>query len=156
MGLFGTSKAARVSVDGLAQMVGNYFKRLKLDMESQQLDAADGLGWWLTEGSVKVYIFALEDPSGPVVRITAPILHYPDDNRLAFFERLLEINRELSGCCLAVFQEVVLVSAQRSTLGLDQEELNELIWNVSITADRLDDQLASEFGAMPYNEDPNC
>ena len=93
-----------------------------------------------------------EVQGGPVVRVNSPILHFPEENREAFFLRLLEINRDLSYCCVAAFDDVIIVSGQRPILGLDQEELNDLIWNVSYVADKLDDDLAEEFHARIFTQ----
>jgi hypothetical protein len=87
-----------------------------------------------------------------VIRVNSPILHFPDANREAFFLRLLEVNRDLSYCCVAACDEIVIVSGQRPILGLEQEELNDLIWNVSYVADTLDDSLADEFHARVFTQ----
>jgi hypothetical protein len=152
MGFFGTKKANKRTVAQVVDMVTEYFTRRGLKLEGHTVDAVDGYGWWLTEGSAKVYVFVQEDHGGPVVRVNSPILHFPTENREAFFLRLLEINRDLSYCCVAAFDEVVIVSGQRPILGLEQEELNDLIWNVSYVADRLDDELSKEFSATLYTE----
>ncbi|MBS1953123.1 MAG: YbjN domain-containing protein [Cyanobacteria bacterium SZAS-4] len=152
MGLFGTKKASKVSIDQVVGMVHEYYRRRGLDLEGHTVEATDGYGWWITEGSAKVYIFVQEVQGGPVLRVNSPILHFPEQNREAFFLRLLEINRDLSYCCVAAFDGVIIVSGQRPILGLDQEELNDLIWNVSYVADKLDDDLAEEFHARVYAE----
>jgi hypothetical protein len=152
MGLFGTKKASKTTVSQVVDMVQEYFKRRGLDLEGHVVDATEGYGWWITEGSANIYIFIQEDRVGPVIRVNSPILHFPDANREAFFLRLLEVNRDLSSCCIAASDEVVIVSGQRPILGLDQEELNELIWNVSYVADTLDDQLSKEFNARIFTQ----
>jgi len=152
MGFFGTKKASKVSIDQVVHMVQEYFHRRGLDLSGHTVDATDGYGWWITEGSAKVYIFVQEDHGGPVLRVNSPILHFPPENREAFFLRLLEINRDLSYCCVAAFDDVIIVSGQRPILGLDQEELNDMIWNVSYVADRLDDDLAAEFHAPVFTQ----
>ncbi|HEY9734445.1 MAG TPA: YbjN domain-containing protein [Drouetiella sp.] len=152
MGFFGTKKASKVTIDQVIDMIEEYFRRRGLDMDGHMVDATEGYGWWLTEGSAKVYIFIQEDKSGPVIRVNSPILHFPDANREAFFLRLLEVNRDLSYCCVAACDEIVIVSGQRPILGLEQEELNDLIWNVSYVADTLDDSLADEFHARVFTQ----
>jgi hypothetical protein len=49
-----------------------------------------------------------------------------------------------------------MVTAQRSTQGLDFDELEEMLNRVSGLADKLDDELSKKYGAMPYYEDRNC
>jgi hypothetical protein len=151
MSFFGMGHTvSRGTVEQVASMVESYFRKRNLDPHRQTLPEAQGTGWWLSEGSAKVYIFVQETTSGPVLRITSPILHLPKVQMEAFYRRLLDINADLSGCALATYESVVLVVAQRPTLALDQEELDALVWNVAYVADLLDDKLAAEFGAEMY------
>ncbi|HEY9784922.1 MAG TPA: YbjN domain-containing protein [Candidatus Obscuribacterales bacterium] len=153
MGIFGTKKASKGTVDSAVEMLTLYFKRRGLDIRGHELDDCDGYGWWITEGSAKIYIFLQEDRQGPVLRVTSPIVHFPQTNRDSFFLRCLDINRDLSGCCLAAFEQIVMVTSQRPLQGLDQEEVNSLIWNVSNAADYFDDVLAKEFSCRVYRDD---
>lgn len=150
MGLFGTKKAAKGTVESVVEMLENYFKRRRLDINGHILDDSEGYGWWIMEGSAKVYIFIQDAPKGIVIRVTSPILHFPQQNREQFFLRCLDINRELNCCSLAAYEEIILVSAQRPIEGLDPEELNTLIWNVSNAADVFDDHLSREFDCRVY------
>jgi hypothetical protein len=150
MGLFGTTKVSKGTVQEVTGMVDKYFRSRGLDPANQAVEDSEGGGWWLAEGSAKVYIFVQDTNSGPVLRVTSPILHIPQANKEAFYRRLLDINSDLSGCALATHQEVVLVVAQRQTLALDQEELDAVVWNVAYVADLLDNQLAGEFAAKMY------
>jgi hypothetical protein len=152
MGLFGTKKSNKMTSERVVEMFAEYYQRRGLDIKGHGVPGCDGYGWWITEGSAKIYIFVQEDRIGNVVRVHSPILKYPETKREAFFLRLLETNRDLSGCCVSAFDGVIMVSGQRPITGLDQEELNTLIWNVSYVADTLDDQLAEEFGAELYKE----
>jgi hypothetical protein len=56
MGFFGTKKASKVTIDQVIDMIEEYFRRRGLDMDGHMVDATEGYGWWLTEGSAKVYI----------------------------------------------------------------------------------------------------
>jgi hypothetical protein len=163
MSFFGMGHvASRGTVEQVAGMVESYFRKRNLDPHKQLLPESQGTGWWLSEGSAKVYIFVQETTTGPVLRITSPILHVPRTNLEAFYRRILDINADLSACALATFENrnpnarpdqnngVVLVVAQRPTMALDQEELDALVWNVAYVADLLDDKLAAEFNAEMY------
>ena len=152
MGLFGTKKTSKGTIEEVIDMIDRYYKRRGLDIAGHQLDGCEGYGWWLMEGAAKVYVFVQEDKEGPVIRVNSPILHIPPANCEAFYRKLLEINRDLSGCCLSLFDEVVMVTGQRPTRGLDQEELNDLVWNVSYVADTLEDQLSKQFDARVFIE----
>ncbi len=154
MGLFGTVKTSKRTVEQVYSMIEKYFHRRRLNIEDHLMDACEGYGWWITERDIKVYVFIQEALKGKSIEIrcTSPIVHFPIVNRDLFCTRLLEINRDLSWCCLAAFEDVVLVSAQRPIEGLDQEELDNIIWTVSQTANELEDRLSKEFGARVFQE----
>ncbi|PZM79238.1 MAG: hypothetical protein DKT66_22425 [Candidatus Melainabacteria bacterium] len=154
MGLFGTKTPPKGTVESVVAMLSDYFKRRKLDMDGHALDGErDSCGWWLMEGSAKVYIFLQEDKSGKIMlRVTSPIVHFPDTDRERFFQRCLELNQELNCCSLSSHEEIILVTSQRPIAGLDQEELNTLIWNVSHAADVIDDLFSQEFRCRVYDD----
>lgn len=152
MGLFGT-KPAKGTVESVVAMLSDYYKRRNLEFDGHVLDSSDGCGWWIHEGSAKVYIFLQEDRTGSIlIRVTSPIVHFPDTDREAFFLRCLELNQDLSCCSLSSHEEIVLVTSQRPIQGLDQEELNTLIWNVSHASDVMDDIFAKEFSCRVYHD----
>jgi hypothetical protein len=93
-----------------------------------------------------------DDHHGAVLRISSPLVFIPKNNREAFYRRLLDINTNLSNCALATHEDTVLVVYQRATLGLDPEELDELVWNAAYVADLLDNKLSEEYGAPMYSE----
>lgn len=151
MTLFGAQKVSKGTVEDVGGMIASYFRNRGLDPNRQQIPGAEGCGWWLTEGSAKVYIFVQDSPGGPVLRITSPIVFIPEQNKEAFFRRLLDINSNLTNCALATYENYVLVVSQRQTLGLSQEELDSGVWNVAYVADLLDNKLAGEFATRLYD-----
>ncbi len=150
MGMFGTQKASKGTVEQVAEMIQSYYRRRQLDPIEQELPGSEGYGWWLTEGSAKIYVFVQDTPSGPVLRITSPLVYIPETNQENFYRKLLDVNANLSSCALATHDQIVLVVAQRPTAMLDQEELDSLVWNVAFVADLLDDQLANEFNCQHF------
>ncbi len=150
MSLFGAHKASKGTIEEVAGMVEHYFSGRGLNAREQEIAGAEGCGWWLSEGSAKVYIFVQEAETGPVLRITSPIVNIPSQGRETFFRHLLDINSSLTCCALATHEDTVLVVAQRHTAQLDQEELDDMVWNVAYVADLLDDKLIKEFGALRY------
>ncbi len=150
MGLFGTKRASHGTVGEVAHMIEHIFKKRGLDPTQHQLEGSEGYGWWITEGSARIYIFVQETNTGPVLRITSPLVHVPETNREAFYRHLLAINTDMSSCALSVHEDIVLVVTQRPTVGLEQEELDSLVWNVAYVADLLDNKLAAEFNARMY------
>ena len=157
MGFF-EGKLRKGSVAEAAKMVETYYAHRGLNPEEHRLSgtAVNELGFWLKEGSAQVYIVVQEsqDDSGAILRISSPIVFIPQQNKEGFYRRLLDINANLSSCALATHENIVLVVAQRHTIGLVQEEMDELVWNVAFVADLLDNKLASEFGAQMYSQAP--
>jgi hypothetical protein len=153
MSLFGAQKIATGLATEAVTMVETYFRHRDLDPHDHQLSGAEGYGWWLTEGSAKVYVFVQESANGAVLRITSPLVFVPETNREAFFRRLLDINTNLTSCALSLHGEIVLIVAQRPIVGLVQEVLDELVWNAAYVADLLDNKLAEEFSAKMYVEE---
>lgn len=152
MNLFGTQKVSGRTLEEVAHLVQNYFKSRGLDPQKQTIAGSDGCGWWMTEGSAKIYIFIQDSPAGPVLRVTSPIVFIPESNREAFFRRLLDLNANLTSCRLATYENYVLVLSQRQTIGIMQEELDSIVWNVAYVADLLDDKLTVEFNTQLYRD----
>jgi hypothetical protein len=150
MTLFGTHRAAQGTIEEVGHMIEHYFKSRRLDPKTQEISGTQG-GWWVIEGSARVYIFVQDTTGGPVIRITSPIVTVPEKGDISLFYRhLLDINSTLTSCALATNDNAVLVVSQRSTAQLDQEELDSMIWNVAYVADLLDDKLVKEYGARRY------
>ena len=150
MTFFGTHHAERGTIDEVSRMVEHYFKGRGLDAKAQEISGAEGSGWWLNEGSARIYVFLQNAPGGPVIRITSPIVYVPTQRQEEFYKHLLEVNANLSCCALAISEGAVIVVAQRHTMQLDQEELDDMIWNVAYVADLLDDKLVADFGTRRF------
>lgn len=152
MSLFGASHAQKGTINEVGHMIDRYFRGRGLEPKNQEIAGSQGCGWWLVEGSARVYIFVQDAPGGPVIRITSPIVTVPDQNAniSAFYRHLLDVNSTLSSCALATNDNAVLVVSQRQIAQLDQEELDSMVWNVAYVADLLDDKLVKEYGARRY------
>jgi hypothetical protein len=150
MGLFGAQKHSHGLTSEAVAMIEAYFKRRNLDPREHSLKDSGGMGWWLIEGSAKVYVYVQDGNQGATLRITSPIVHIPDHNRENFYRHLLDLNGTLSSCALSTHEQIVLVVAQRPTFGLVQEELDDLVWHVAYVADLLDNKLSEEFGCRMY------
>ncbi len=151
MGIFGAEKRSHGLAAEAKSMVEAYFTRRSLDPHEHELKDSAGLGWWLIEGSAKVYIYVQDEAQGASLRITSPIVDIPERNKEGFYRHLLDLNGTLSSCALSTHENIVLVVAQRPTFGLVQEELDDLVWHVAYVADLLDNKLADEFGCRMYS-----
>lgn len=156
MGLFGSQKVSKGLCDEAVAMVETYFRNRGLQPSEHELSGSEGCGWWLTEGSAKIYIFVQDSANGAVLRITSPLVFIPEKNKENFYRRLLDINTNLTSCALSTHNDIVLIVAQRPTIGMTQEEMDELVWNTAYVADLLDNKLSEEFGARMYSEEQSA
>jgi hypothetical protein len=151
--LFGNHKISNGTLSEAVHMVETYFKHRGLDPNQFRLAGSSEFGWWINEGSAKVYIIVQEgnEELRTVLRISSPLVYIPKNNQEQFYRHLLELNNDLSSCALSVYHDLVLVVAQRPTLGLSQEEMDELVWNAAYVADLLDNKMVINFGATLYS-----
>ncbi len=152
--LFGHHKTSNGTLSEAVQMVETYFRHRGLDPNKFKLPSAGEFGWWIKEGSAQVYIVVQEgnEELRTILRISSPLVYIPETNKEQFYRHLLELNSDLSSCALSVYNDVVLVVVQRPTLGLSQEEMDELVWNAAYVADLLDNKMVANFGARLYND----
>ncbi len=155
--IFGHNKVSNGTLDEAVHMVETYFVHRGLDPNAFKLKGSHEYGWWIKEGSAEVYIIvqAGNEELKTVLRISSPLVYVPQNNQEGFYRHLLELNNDLSSCALSIYNDLVLVVAQRPTLGLSQEEMDELVWNAAYVADVLDDKLAQNYGARLYSQGAN-
>ncbi len=154
MVLFGAEKVSHGSAPEAIQMIRQYFSHRGLNPDKHQVTDADDYGYWLTEGSAKIYIFVQESSQDAVLRITSPLVYLPEDKTKLepLYRHLLDLNSSMSNCALATHQNLVLIVAQRPTRGLTQEELDNLVWHIAYVADMFDNQLAEQYNCKLYRE----
>jgi hypothetical protein len=150
MGLFGTEKVSKGLTEEIVGMVETYYQHRGLNHKQFEIEGSEGCGWWLMEGSAKIYIFVQEGSNGALIRITSPLVYIPSTNLEKFYRHLLDLNTNLTNCALSTHENVVLLVAQRPTVGLVQAELEDLVWNVAYVADLLDNKLADQFNTQLY------
>ena len=140
------------TIDDCKAMIKGFFENIGMDADDQRLTEDHSLRWCAVRGSAQFLIEILEYQDGTTVRVFSPILFLPDENLLPFYRRLLEINMDLVGCALGVYEDKVAVLSERPTTGLDPIELERMIHFVAGVADDLDNQLADEFRAPLFSE----
>src|SRR5271170_2153551 len=152
--LFSQNKTSHGTLSEAIHMVETYFKHRGLDPDQFKLQESHENGWWLQEGSAEIYIIVQSgnEEVGTVLRISSPLVYLPDNNREELYRHLLELNNNLSSCALSIYNDLVLVVSQRPTLGLSQEEMDELVGNAAYVADLLDNKLAANYGARLYSQ----
>ncbi len=104
----------------------------------------------LMRGSALTLVSVTErEGTGLVLRVVCPVMTLPaEDKRLAFFQRLLEINggAVVGSAAFALAGDRVVVVSERPTEGLDAAEATHVIRRASAVADTFDDRLVREFG----------
>ena len=101
--------------------------------------------WSAYRGSALIYteIFKLNDID--YIEVSCPIMNLPSRNLLPFYRRLLEINFQLMAVKFFVRDDLLYLSENRELKGLDKDELAAMQNRVSYNADKLDDELITEF-----------
>ncbi len=150
MGLFSKKKESFSTVDECKKFIESFFVDMGAVPEQHQFENENK--WFLKKGSAMIFISIGGSEDFFNLRIVSPILFAPEKNLLAFFRRCLEINMELVSCAIGVFDDTVALVHERPINGIDKEEVNDIIENLSNMADDLDDDLAKEYGAKLYSE----
>jgi hypothetical protein len=152
MSLFGNRQEANLK--SCEQMIEGVLTARGLAAERHRIESAAGPAWGLTSGSAEVFIFLTAGTSGDnFIQIVAPVMK-PIAEVLAapqLLRRLLTLNAsELTGAAFGLRGDEVVLTTDRSTVGLDAVEVEEMIRRVSQYADHYDDALTQEFGGIRH------
>jgi hypothetical protein len=134
-------------------LVEQTIRGLGIDPAASRSDREGHVAFALRRGSARILI-AVHPPSGELtegrLRVVAPVVRLPPtEAERDLYRRLLEINAtELVGAAFAISGGEVVVVAERSVRDLDDSEVSSMIRNVGRVADRWDDELATEYGAV--------
>jgi hypothetical protein len=152
MSLFGNRQEANLK--SCEQMVDAVLTARGLEAARHRIESAAGPAWGLTAGSAEVFIFLTAGNSGDnFIQIVAPVMQ-PTSDTLAgpqLLRRLLTLNAaELTGAAFGLRGDEVVLTTDRSTVGLDAVEVEEMIRRVCAYADHYDDALTAEFGGIRH------
>ena len=113
-----------------------------------EFDPLDADGYTsVSRGSATIGINVIEEQG--VLLFLSRIMKVPQENRLEFFRKLLELNYlATSDGAFALERETdtVCLRALRSIAGLDYEEFEDMLHTVASIADEWDDKLLEQFG----------
>jgi hypothetical protein len=136
------------------QMVEAVLAGRGLDAPRLRIESTGGPAWGMTSGSAEVFIFLTSGSAGDnFIQVVAPVMTPPQEElaQPRLMRRLLELNAtELTGAAFGLRGDEVVVTTDRSTVGLDPEEVEEMIKRVSAYADHYDDALTLEFGGIRH------
>ena len=133
------------TVEQILQTIGVEPGRARMDTET-------GYGWSFQRGSALIEIYIAEQEGREYLQVLSPLIHVPPGGLLPLYRRLLELNLSLTNASLGVYLDVVYVFNERPLAGLDGNEADFIIKQISEYADTLDDQLVGEFGGRLYGQ----
>ncbi|MBE9223751.1 YbjN domain-containing protein [Cyanobacterium stanieri LEGE 03274] len=107
----------------------------------------DGYLWKFQYGSVEVFVQLTGESDDDLLTVWSVVLPLPAKNESMLMRKLLEMN--WSGTfetCFSIFNEQIVVSAQRTIADLYPSEISRIITLVATIADDNDDDLLAEYG----------
>ncbi len=140
-------------VERTVALVEQTIRGLGIDPAASRTEREGHVAFALRRGSARILI-AIHAPRAELpegrIRVVAPVVHLPPPDREgALCRRLLEANAtELVGVAFAISGNEVVVVAERAVRDLDASEVDAMIRSVGRAADRYDDELAMQFGAV--------
>ncbi len=152
--LFGNRQEANLKA--CEQMVESVLAERGIDPQRSRITSSAGPAWGMTRGSAEIYIFLTASGNGDnFIQVVSPVMR-PSADAMAgslFLKRLLELNaNELTGAAFGLRDDEVVLTADRSTSGLDRVEVEEMIRRVADYADQYDDALTLEFGGVRHSD----
>ena len=116
-------------------------------------DSADGLvSWSMDSGSALIWLTIRKAGEG-YISITSPLVRLPAGDTAPVLRHCLEQN-STQPITLSLNGDVIYAGSGRTLLDLDQSEVEAMIGLVAGYADKLDNELAEQFGCEMIGEDP--
>jgi len=151
--VFGRRQNPRsITIEQNAQTVESILQSIGLDPAQARMPARHGYAWKFQRGSAMIEVYVSQTEDREYFQVVAPILHLPPTHLLPLYRRLLELNLSLTNASLGVYLDVIYIFTERPLAGLDANEANFIISQISAYADELDNQLVSEFGGRLYSQ----
>jgi len=107
----------------------------------------EGSVWKFTYGSVEVFVQLTGETNEDLLTVWSSLLQLPANDEPGLMRRLLEMNwTGTFETCFSIFDNKVMISAQRTVADMYPGEISRLITLVANLADDNDDALKEEFG----------
>ena len=107
----------------------------------------EGSVWKFTYGSVEVFVQLTGESDEDLLTVWSSLLQFPARDEPGLMRRLLEMNwTGTFETCFSIFDNKVMISAQRTVADMYPGEISRLITLVANLADDNDDLLKEEFG----------
>ena len=135
------------------ELVERTITELGLDPTESKRERDDRITYALRRGSARLLVavhLPTEKRAEGCLRVVAPVVRdVAEDDQRALYRWLLEVNAsELVGAAFGISQDEVVVVAERGFRDLDRSEVDAMIKNVGRIADKYDDVIADELGAI--------
>lgn len=138
------------TIEEAEKIVEKVFKGLGLDPKEAKIESNEIIGWAVKRGTAIIYIFINENKYINTLRIVSPLLYIPKKRQNEFLRKCLEYNYYFINCALGLNEDILFLVEERPLTGLDPEEVEYIINNLSRIADRIDNELAKKFDAKMY------
>lgn len=129
-----------------------YYDMVEACIQDFGVDVAQTRGdkpgqWDLYKGSAHVMIDIFKMDNGwAYFQCLAPIVKIPEDNKIEFYEEILEKNHQLFGVGMTKFKDWVYIKTIREIEGIDKSEINAQIKRIGNYSDELDDFYKNKYG----------
>jgi hypothetical protein len=132
-------------------MIHQYTESVGLKRETVFNQEKQSWNWRTGSARIQVYIETVPLSSGNTreyLRIFSPLMQLPQNNLLAFYRHLLELNDTKLGVKLSIMPDSnwVYATYERDIRGIDYHEVSTCIADLEWWADKLDDELKAQFG----------
>lgn len=132
--------------------VENILVSIGIEPTRARMDTDNGYGWSFQRGSALIEIYIAQQEGREYLQVLSPLMHIPIGSVLPLYRRLLELNLSLTNASLGAYLDVIYVFNERPLAGLDANEANFIITQISEYADDLDNRLVDEFGGRLYGQ----
>ena len=107
----------------------------------------EGSVWKFTYGSVEVYVQLTGESDDDLLTVWSSLLKLPARDESGLMRRLLEMNwAGTFETCFSIYDNKVMISAQRTVADMYPGEISRLITLVADLSDDNDEALKEEFG----------
>lgn len=107
----------------------------------------EGFLWKFQYGTVEVFVQMTGETDDDMFTVWAAVLPLPAKNEPTLFRQLMEMNWQGTfEACFGIYNNQVVVLAQRTVADLSPEEVSRTITLVAAIADEQDELLQAEFG----------
>lgn len=129
------------------EVIETVISSLDQDNTAMVSHTADASLWKFSYGSVEVFVQLTGETNEDLLTVWSSLLSLPAQDEPRLMRRLLEMNwTGTFETCFSIYDDKVMISAQRTVADMYPGEISRLITLVANLADDNDDALKEEFG----------